>query len=66
MIRRALSEAFQDPDGATSMTRICAFGALLLTAFAVFADRSAETVGVLMGGGVVALLTRNKPGADDE
>lgn len=55
-----IADAFRDPDGSTSMTRTCAFILTLATCYAVAIGRDAAVIAALVGGGVVALLSRTR------
>jgi hypothetical protein len=58
---RWIASFFRDPisqDG--SMARLCAFGLMLVAAWAVYKVQPAATIAALVGGGVVAILSRTK------
>lgn len=58
-----LREAFSNPPargGKGSMARVCAFLLTLITAYAVWRNESATVITALVGGGIVAILLRDR------
>jgi hypothetical protein len=42
------------------MARVCAFALTLITAYAVYAREGASVIAALVGGGIVAILLRDR------